>query len=110
MKLNKFEKFTDLKDMLNKSAEKFGEKPAYIFKTATPGEFTTISYNELKEKVDALGSMLIEMGLKDKKIAVISENRYEWNVAYLAAVCGVGVIVPLDKALPANEIESLIVR
>ncbi len=110
MKLNKFEKFTDLKDMLNKSVEKFGEKPAYIFKTATPGEFTTISYNELKEKVDALGSMLIEMGLKDKKIAVISENRYEWNVAYLAAVCGVGVIVPLDKALPANEIESLIVR
>lgn len=110
MKLNKFEKFTDLKDMLNKSVEKFGEKPAYIFKTATPGEFTTISYNELKEKVDALGSMLIEMGLKDKKIAVISENRYEWNVAYLATVCGVGVIVPLDKALPANEIESLIVR
>ena len=110
MKLNKFEKFTDLKDMLNKSVEKFGEKPAYIFKTTTPGEFTTISYNELKEKVDALGSMLIEMGLKDKKIAVISENRYEWNVAYLAAVCGVGVIVPLDKALPANEIESLIVR
>ena len=50
------------------------------------------------------------MGLKDKRIAVISENRYEWGVDYLATATGTGVIVPLDKALPDNEIESLIIR
>ena len=50
------------------------------------------------------------MGLEGERIAVISENRYEWGVAYLAAVTGVGVVVPLDKALPDNEIENLIVR
>ena len=50
------------------------------------------------------------MGLKNKKIAVISENRYEWGVAYLAIVNGTGIVVPLDKSLPANEIESLIIR
>ena len=50
------------------------------------------------------------MGLKDKRIALISENRYEWELSYLAVASGVGVIVPLDKALPDNELESLILR
>ncbi len=50
------------------------------------------------------------MGLKGKRIALISENRYEWEVAYLAVCCGTGIVVPLDKALPANEIEGLIIR
>ncbi len=110
MKLNKFEKFTDLKDMLNKSAEKFADKPAYVYKTETPGEFRSILYKDLKEHVDSLGTSLINMGLQGKRIAVISENRYEWSLAYLAVACGTGVIVPLDKALPPNEIESLIIR
>ena len=109
-KLNEFEKITDLKDMLNKSVEKFPDRPAYIFKTDKPGEFRTTKYKELKEEVDALGTTLINMGLEGKRIAVIAENRYEWNVAYLAVTCGTGVVVPLDKALPANEIESLIIR
>ena len=110
MKLNKFEKFTDLKDMLNKSAEKFADRPAYVFKTETPGEFKNILYKELKEDVDALGTSLINIGLKGKRVAVISENRYEWGIAYLSISCGTGVVVPLDKALPANELESLIIR
>ena len=50
------------------------------------------------------------MGLKGKRIALISENRYEWEVAYLSVCCGTGVVVPLDKALPEGEIESLIIR
>ena len=50
------------------------------------------------------------MGLKGKRIAVIAENRYEWEQAYLAICCGAGVVVPLDKALTANEIEGLIIR
>ena len=48
--------------------------------------------------------------MKDKRIAIISENRYEWCVAYLATVCGTGLVVPLDKSLPENELESLIER
>ena len=110
MKLSKFEKFTDLKDMLNKSAEKFADRPAYVFKTETPGKFKNILYRELKQDVDALGTSLINIGLKGKRVAVISENRYEWGIAYLAISCGTGVVVPLDKALPANELECLIIR
>ena len=103
-------KFTDLKDMLNQTGEVYGDRPAYIFKTEEKGKFRTITHKEFRENINALGTTLIQMGLKDKRIALISENRYEWELSYLAVVSGVGVIVPLDKALPDNELESLILR
>ncbi len=107
--IHEFEKFIDLKDMLNKSAQKFADRPAYVFK----GEgqtFKEITYKQFKNDIDSLGTALINLDLKDKKIAIIGENRYEWGVSYLAVTCGTGIVVPLDKALPNNEIESLIMR
>lgn len=103
-------KFKDLKDMLKQSGEAYGDKPAFMFKTDKEGEFRTITHKEFREDINALGTSLIKMGLKDKRIAVISENRYEWELAYLSIAAGTGVVVPLDKALPENEIESLILR
>ena len=103
-------KFTDLKDMLNQTGEVYGDRPAYIFKTEEKGKFRIITHKEFRENINALGTTLIQMGLKDKRIAIISENRYEWELSYLAVAAGVGVIVPLDKALPDNELESLILR
>ena len=109
-KLHKFRKITDLKDMINQSAQEFGDKPAFKYKTETPGQFDAITYKQFLDEINSLGTKLIDMGLKGKRIAVISENRYEWCLAYMATVCGTGIVVPLDKLLPANELESLIVR
>ena len=106
----KYFEITDLKDMLKKSGELYGDRPAYVYKTDKPDEYKTISHKEFRDDINALGTSLINLGLKDKRIAVISDNRYEWCTAYLAAVTGTGVIVPLDKALPENEIDSLINR
>ena len=108
--IHEFMKFTDLKDMLQKTGEAFGDRPAYVFRTEEPGKFMQITHTEFRDDIKALGTQLINMGLKDKRIAVIGENRYEWGVSYLAVVTGTGVVVPLDKALPNNEIESLINR
>ena len=103
-------KFTDLKDMLKQSGEAYGKRPAYIFKTEQKGKFRTITHEEFRNEINALGTALIQTGLKGKRIAVISENRYEWQLAYLSIVTGAGIVVPLDKALPDNELESLILR
>ena len=108
--IHKFMEFKDLKEMLKKSGEIYGNKAAYVFKTEKPGVFKEITHKEFRNDINNLGTALIELGLKDKRIAVISENRYEWGVAYLSVVTGTGVVVPLDKALPDNEIESLIIR
>lgn len=105
-----FEKITDLKDLLKKSEKKYANNNAFKIKTSVPGEFKNITYKEFARQVNAIGTSLINLGLKDKRIAVISENRYEWGLAYLSVVCGTGIIVPLDRALPENEIRSLIER
>ena len=107
-RLYKYIEITDLKDMLNKSGEKYGEKIAY--KIRQENGYKEITHNEVRKMVDGLGTKLIDMGLKDKRIAVIGENRYEWEIAYLSIVCGTGTVVPLDKSLPENELESLIER
>ena len=100
---------TDLKDMLKKTGEIYGERPAYKIREDVQ-KYKIISHKEMREMVDALGTELIDLGLKGKRIAVIGENRYEWEIAYLSIVCGTGVVVPLDKSLPENEIERLIQR
>lgn len=107
-RLYKYIEITDLKDMLKKSGEKYGEKIAY--KIRQENGYKEITHNEVRKMVDGLGTKLIDMGLKDKRIAVIGENRYEWEIAYLSIVCGTGIVVPLDKSLPENELESLIER
>ena len=100
---------TDLKDMLRKTKEVYGDKPAYKIKIED-GKYKIITHKEARDMIDYLGTALIDLGLKGKRIAVIGENRYEWGIAYLATVCGAGIIVPLDKALPENELEDLIER
>ena len=103
-------KFENLKEMMEKTVENFGERTAFYMDGKGLEDSKKISYKEFMNDINSLGTALVEMGLKGKRIAVIGENRYEWELAYLAIVCGAGVVVPLDKALPDNEIESLIIR
>ncbi|MDR2487160.1 MAG: AMP-binding protein, partial [Clostridiales Family XIII bacterium] len=63
-----------------------------------------------RRDVTELGTAFMDLGLHGKHIAVIGENRYEWVVTYLATVCGVGVIVPIDRELTAEEIAHLLTR
>ena len=95
-------KITDLKDMLIKTEKIYASNPAYKIKEENE-TYKIINHKEIRQMVNYLGTSLINMGLKEKKIAVIGENRYEWELAYLSIVCGTGIVVPLDKSLPENE-------
>ncbi|MDO4486753.1 MAG: AMP-binding protein [Bacillota bacterium] len=108
--LYKMRYINDLRDLIISSAEMYGEKPAFLEKDVPGGEYKPISYVQLREDIDALGTRLTDMGLKGKKVAVIGENSYKWVVTYLAVANGTGVIVPLDKELTAIEIGNLIRR
>jgi len=109
-KYHEVREITSLKDMLNSSVKLYSERPAFLVKKEKGGEYQQITYAQVKNDVDALGTKLISMGLKDAKIAVIGENCYEWVVAYYAAVNGTGVVVPLDKELGREEIYNLLKR
>ena len=109
---NDVKKYRDLREVVNDAVDKFPEKTAFIEKIKD-GENVTyrnISYKEFKEEIDGLASSLISLGLKDKKIAILSQNRYEWIESYFTIVNGVGVVVPLDRSLPKDEVVSLLRR
>ena len=94
-KYHKVREITSLKDMLNSSVQLYSERPAFLIKKVKGGEYCQITYAQVKNDVDALGTKLISMGLKDAKIAVIGENCYEWVISYFATVNGAGVVVSL---------------
>jgi len=102
-------KITSLKDMVKQSAEKFSNYDAFTLKNSQ-GNFYGITFRQFQDQMNALGTAMLDLGLKNAMVAVLSENRYEWCLSYLAVVNGAGVIVPLDKELPENEIHSLLTR
>lgn len=101
---------SDLRDLLVSSTKIYGDKTAFLVKKGGSEDYSPISFNQFYDDVTSFGTALMDLGLKGKRVAVIGENRYEWLVAYMAAVNGVGVVVPIDRMLPENEIESALKR
>ncbi len=102
-------KISNMKDMIFQSVNLFGTRNAFLIK-GEDGQYYGKTYTELKDEIDALGTALIDLGLKDKKIAILSQNSAQWCTSYLTITGGVGVVVPLDRELPFHEIENLISR
>ena len=75
-----FDTFDAFVDGIDK---KFGERRAVTYFTRKQVEMTH-TYHELCDEVRALRESLRIKGLIGKHIAIISENSYEWLVAYLA--------------------------
>lgn len=107
--IHKVREITNLKDMLEQSAALFAERDAFTLK-GKDGTYKAVTYRDFKHEVDALGTALIDLGLKGSFIAVIGENRYEWCLSYLAVTNGAGIVLPLDRELPPSEVENLITR
>lgn len=98
----------NLKHMWETSVEIYGEKVAFHVKDKLGAPYREVTYKQANSHVEALGTALIEKGLKNKKIGIIGDNCYQWAISYLAVAGGVGVVVPLDKELPGKEIKDLI--
>lgn len=97
----------DFRDMVDQSATLFRESPAFKMKEPD-GSVATVTFEEYQTDIRALGSALWERGFSGKKIAVMGANSYEWGLSYLAVTCGLGVIVPIDKELPIEDVKNIL--
>ena len=107
------ERVNNFKEMIDRSCEKYGSHVAYKFKInlgKKNQEIIEKTYSQVRDEIQGLGTSFLNMGLEGKKIAIISNNRYEWCVSYLSITTSNMIAVPLDKMLPAQEIKNLIVR
>ena len=100
----------DIKHMITTSTELYGDNVAFKQKFDKDKGYEDVTYAQALADVNGLGTALIARGMKDKRIAVIGDNCYQWATSYLAVVCGTGVVVPLDKELSAAELKQLVIE
>ena len=104
--------FDNIKDIIYDSVKRFNEKDVFVIKHKDGKDVTyeNISYNKMLEDINGLGTKLYDLGFKNKRIAVIGKNRYEWVLAHFTNVMGGIISVPLDKDLQLDELESSLIR
>ena len=66
-----------------------------------------ISYEELINEIANVYYYFKRSSIKGQNIAILSENRYEYIVMYLASLFD-NVIVPIDKELTKEQIEDIV--
>ncbi|MDE7215620.1 MAG: long-chain fatty acid--CoA ligase, partial [Clostridia bacterium] len=104
--IHKARKIKDFRDLIDFSAKKYSSRNAFKLRSDS-GKYRKIKYRELKDRYYSLCSYFLSQGLKGESIAVVGDNSYEWTLCYLAAA-SVGVAVPLDKELSAEDIENFL--
>lgn len=112
LNLREEEKFETIREYINRGIKKYNKNNAFIIKIKNNNKinYKNITYKEFGEDIKNLGTKLIDMGLENKRIAIIGKNSYEWVCSYISVICGVGVAIPLDKGLQDDEIISLLNR
>lgn len=100
------EKFDHLKQLYLSAAEKYGAKA--LIREKVDGDWREYSFRRYAADVDALGTELFARGYAGKNIIVTGENSYAWVTAYMATVCGVGAVVPVDKDISSEEMAHIV--
>lgn len=107
--MEEIKQLNSLKDIVNTRLDLNTQKVAFIQKDKEKDEYKYIKYGQVKESINAIGTYLLDkLELKEKKVALIGENSFEWYVSFMAVICGVGIICPIDKSANENEITQII--
>jgi long-chain acyl-CoA synthetase len=68
-----------------------------------------ISYSEMNVAVNTIAYGLSDLGInRNSKVAIMSENRPEWVVGYLAALTAGAIAIPIDAVLGEIETEHIL--
>lgn len=104
--LYEVEQFSSIKEMMELAVKDAGSKIAYKFKDGD--EIKEITFAQFVDEVGKLGAFLHENTTDKRHIACIGKNSYNWITAYMTALRGNGVFVPVDKDLPETDIIHVI--
>lgn len=98
-----------IRDIVVYSAETYGDQDAIRYK-AGKNEVESKSFTELRADSESFSRVLDALGEKGNHIAVTGMTSYPWLVTFFGTVNSGSVIVPLDVALPAEEMCELVDR
>ena len=111
-KVREVQEFKNIKEIIYNSAKKYADHIAFVIKhqEGKNKTYENITYKTFLDHINSLGTKLFNMGLKNKRVAVLGRNRYEWTLGHLTNLLGGIVSVPLDKDLQVDELESSLIR
>ena len=100
--------FKNIREIIDYSSKKYPNNIAFRLKEKKNKQvnYIDITYEKLRREIDEFGTGLYDLGLKNKRVAIISKNRYEWILSYLSILLGGMIAVPLDKDFTEIEIEN----
>lgn len=108
--LNKVESLNSFRDLINYGAEKFAQRPAFVYQNDENEPLKTVTYQQWRDEVTRASAGLVRLlklssqRREGKKIAIIAANSYSWVLAYFAIVNINQVVVPLDWQLPVRDL------
>ena len=97
----------NLRELIDKTCLVNADRVAYMVKDKKGGDYRDIKYSEFQKDVEAVGTALLASGIKERKIAIMGENCYEWLVVYIAAINSGNIAVPLDRELSSAEVQLI---
>jgi len=92
-----------LNDMIISKKENMGGSACFRYRQKR--DICEKSFADVYEDIASLAAVFSDT--KDKHIAIIGENSYEWIVTFLACVVSGNVAVPIDKEYPGEEMLDL---
>ena len=103
-----FDTLTDLYKNLSKT-NTGTQKTAFAFKPSSNTDYKQIGWDKVTSDVDAVAAYLVDRGLeKGDRVALLSENRYEWAIVDMAIQLLGGVNVSLYTTLPVDQCQYII--
>ena len=102
----------NIKEIIYHSAEVYANNIAFVIKHKNGNEVTyeNKTYTEFLYDINCLGTKFYDIGLENKRVAIVGRNRYEWALTHFTNLLGGIVSIPLDKELQIDELESCLER
>lgn len=93
-----------LSSMHRSACERLGPRPALRFKRF--GRYSDLTWTEYRQRADRAAAGLIALGIQPgDRVAILSENRYEWLIADHAILSAGAINVPLHAPLAPKQVE-----
>ena len=99
----------DMRSLVEEAAQNFTDSIAISYKeNYWDKEVRKVTFTQWRDDVRNLGTALISCGFREKTIAIVGENSYGWCCSFFGVMAIGSVTVPVDKELPAEDIDGII--
>ena len=99
----------DMRSLVEEAAQNFPDSIAISYKNKpSDKEVQKVTFSQWREDVKNLGTALVANGLREQNIAIVGENSYGWCCSFFGVMAIGSVTVPVDKELPADDINGII--